>query len=260
MNLGTNAAHAMPSGGVLQVELGPAKPDAGLRLRHPALAQGRWMRLRIADSGVGMEPDVLERAFEPFFSTRPPGEGSGLGLSMVHGIIEGHGGVVEVESVPGAGTRFDILLPTTDEPPASRARETGGSTGGERGCVLLVDDEPAVVTIAQDLLESEGYRVAAFTNPQQAVEGFAANPDAYCVVVTDYTMPNMTGLQLARSVKQLRPDVPVILTTGFAESDVLGPDAQPRLAEVLAKPYGGADLTAAIARAVARAPDAQPGS
>ena len=230
MNLATNALHAMqPAGGTLEVGLGPGPAS-------PAeLPPGRYVHLWVRDTGRGMTPEVLERAFDPFFTTKPPDEGTGLGLAVVHGIIRAHGGTITARSGPGQGTRFDILLPAVApaEPVAAASRDGPGG-GAER--IVLVDDEPALVTLGQRQLERLGYRVRAFTSPADALAGIAADPAAVDLLITDLTMPSMRGTDLARAVQSLRPDLPILLATGYGGAVTSEELQAAGVRDILAKP------------------------
>jgi len=217
VNLCTNAAIAMREhGGILEVGLETVAVDAAFRLAHTDLACGSYLRLSVRDTGCGMTPEVKARVFDPFFTTHKDDGGTGMGLSVVHGIVKSLYGMVSVESEPGEGTTFSVLLPVAqpvDEPAV--ARETATPHGNER--ILFVDDEPSIVAFSRELLGSLGYRVSAYLSSTKALEAFAAAPGAYDLVITDMTMPELTGEALAGKLRELRPDVPVILCTGFSE-------------------------------------------
>jgi len=218
MNLCTNAYHAMrETGGVLEVnlmeeEISTDDVESKLDL-HP----GRYAKLTIKDTGHGMDNVVLEKIFDPYYTTKPIGEGSGLGLAVVHGIVKSSGGKIRVESELGEGTSFHIYFPLIDsgikEPKA--IPEEPVLKGDER--VLLIDDEEAIVFMGQQMLERLGYHVTTRTSSVEALEAFRANPDKYDLVITDMTMPNMTGIDLAPRLLEIRPDIPIIICTGFSE-------------------------------------------
>jgi PAS domain S-box-containing protein len=216
MNLGANAAYAMrPRGGVLTVSLNEAEPDSAVVASHPQLGRRRPVCLTISDTGMGMDSVTRDRIFEPFFTTKPVGEGSGLGLAVVHGIVQTHEGAIVCASEPGAGTTFRIYFPPVDidgiEAPLASAELPQGQ--GER--VLLVDDEEAVVAIASRMLERLGYRPTVFSDSRVALEQLLCTPEAFDVVLTDLTMAGVTGVDLAREARGVRPKLPVIITTGF---------------------------------------------
>ncbi len=237
MNLGTNAWHAMRIGvGRLEVRLSGCFVDAALSARLPRLRPGRHVRLSVADTGTGMSAATLERIFEPFFTTKAPGEGTGLGLAVVHGVVEAHDGAVTVTSREGEGTRVDIYFPADVKgrrarPPASDSLPMGA---GER--VLFVDDEAVLTRLAEQILSRLGYVPAVYTRPLDALARFRDDPAAFDLVITDHTMPALTGLELCRAMLGVRPDLPVILSTGYAA--VLDADEVRRagVVEVLAKP------------------------
>jgi PAS domain S-box-containing protein len=228
MNLCSNAAQAMEdSGGTIRVSLSRINLAPGDEAASAALPPGPYLRLSVEDTGPGIPPDIKDRIFEPFFTTKDPGRGSGLGLSAVHGIAQGHQGAVSLEDLPGGGTVFHVLLPENDmapdqaeEPPAPPI-----TTGHER--VMFVDDEPALAEIARNMLQRLGYQVSTFTSSQQALAAFQEDPRAFDLIITDQTMPGLTGAALAREVKNLRPEIPVIICTGFSHQ--LGPEQARKL-------------------------------
>ncbi|MBP2670871.1 MAG: multi-sensor hybrid histidine kinase [candidate division NC10 bacterium] len=251
LNLCTNAEHAMrPRGGVVDLQLRTVDLDADFAWSHPPLRPGPHVKLTIRDTGHGMPHDVQARIFEPFFTTKPPGEGTGLGLAVVHGIVTGHGGAITVESAPGRGTRFDLYFPRCDEiaaaPPAVQAPLRGQ---GEH--LLLVDDEAALVRLWTVALTDLGYRVTAHTSSRAALEAFRETPDAFDLVITDRTMPQMTGEALAQEILRLRPRLPIILCTGNVP---VAPGARTRplgVSATLLKPVSRLDLSLAIQRLLA---------
>ncbi|MEW6721282.1 MAG: GAF domain-containing protein [Thermodesulfobacteriota bacterium] len=217
INLCTNASLAMKeSGGVLEVSLEDVTPDASFLAVHPELRKGRCVCFTVKDTGCGMTDEVRARIFEPFFTTRKEGEGSGMGLSVVHGIVRSRGGAVTVASEPGKGSTFQVYLPVEQWTGAEeKIREEIPLPGDER--ILFVDDEAMVTQFVERSLGHLGYRISAFTSSRQALERFRANPDAFDLLVTDMTMPEMTGDVLAKMLREIRPDIPVIFCTGFSE-------------------------------------------
>jgi CheY-like chemotaxis protein len=217
MNLCTNAAHAMDkTGGELTVSLKKVDMDAA-SAHDLELSAGPYVRLTIRDTGHGMTPEVMKRIFEPYFTTKELGRGTGLGLSVVHGIVKSHGGAIACTSAPEKGTAFDVYLPELEiglEKSSSR-KETPLPTGSE--CILFVDDEPALAKMFENMLEKLGYRVVTRTSSVEALEIFLANPGEFDLVITDMTMPVMTGDELALKVMKVRPDIPVMLCTGYSE-------------------------------------------
>ncbi|GIX49678.1 MAG: hypothetical protein KatS3mg131_3889 [Candidatus Tectimicrobiota bacterium] len=244
LNLGSNAGHAMrEGGGELEVRLETVQVEAPLAATHPALHPGPYLCLTVRDTGTGMPPQVLERIFDPFFTTKAPGEGTGLGLATVHRIVSDHGGAILVESTPGRGTTFRVYLPRHEGTAASEAAPAALSGGQER--VLFVDDEQALAALGGELLSRLGYQVVVCSDSRAALEVFRAQPQRFDVVVTDQTMPHLTGEALARELRRLRPDIPLILCTGLGFERAEDADA------VLLKPYSAADLAQAIRRALA---------
>ena len=218
MNLCANAAHAMRArGGVLTVKLADRTVDADVAARHPQLKPGAYVCLMVSDTGHGIDEAIQERIFDPYFTTKEPGKGTGLGLAVVQGIVKSCGGTIAVESRPGEGSTFSVFLPHAAGRVAAEIQVVEPLPGGmER--ILFVDDEKSLVDLGKDMLESLGYSVTTKTSSVDALETFRANPDAFDVVITDMTMPTVTGVDLAGSVLSLRPDLPVILCTGFNET------------------------------------------
>jgi CheY-like chemotaxis protein len=217
MNLCSNAAYAMrEEGGVLEVSLADVvfnPVDASL---YPDLQPGPYLKLTVSDTGHGIDRAVMERIFDPFFTTKRPGEGTGMGLAVVHGIVKGYGGAIVVDSEPGKGSTFEVFLPRIEGAFHSEAdSDAPMPTGNER--ILLVDDEEDLVDMVQQMLERLGYSVVAKTNSLEALEVFKAQPEQFALVITDQTMPHMTGADLARELMCIRPDIPIILCTGFSE-------------------------------------------
>jgi PAS domain S-box-containing protein len=218
VNLCTNAAQAMEGKqGLLEVRLSEKSLDSETVGALKDLNHGPYLKLTVSDSGPGMEPAILERIFDPYFTTKEVGKGSGLGLAVVHGIVKRHQGAIEVSSEPGEGTTFTIYLPKIEREAAEQG-SPGLSIpkGSER--ILLVDDEEALAVLEQKMLERLGYSVLAKTGSAEALEIFKAQPHHFDLVISDYTMPQMTGADVAREMIRIRPDIPVILCTGFTES------------------------------------------
>jgi PAS domain S-box-containing protein len=246
MNLCTNAAHAMRAkGGKLSVELAAAVADASLVSRYPDLRPGPYVRLTVSDTGHGIDAAVMERIFDPYFTTKEPGEGTGLGLSVVQGIVKSYGGAITVDSKPGKGSTFHVFLPRIEEVIAPEAGSVElPATGDER--ILFVDDEKALVDLGEQMLAALGYRVTAKTSSAEALETFRAQPDAFDLVITDMTMPAPTGMELAKELMAIRPDIPIILCTGFRDL-VDGKQCKAiGVRELLLKPYLRTDLARTI--------------
>ncbi len=215
MNLCTNAAHAMPAGGPLIIDVAAYEPDAAWRERHPGLPAGKLARLVVRDHGTGMPAEVVERIFEPFYTTKPAGQGTGLGLSVVHGIIREHGGTIEVQSTLGKGTTFTIVLPAAPINGHSEPEPTDDRPKVAR--LLVVEDEEGLGKMQKRLLEGMGYHVTLHVASTDALEEFRSRPDEFDLMVTDNTMPRMTGLQLTAEVHKIRPELPVLMVSGLAE-------------------------------------------
>jgi PAS domain S-box-containing protein len=214
MNLGTNAAHAMrEKGGILEVSLSDVHPEPDA-LSHPELKPGPYILLTVSDTGHGMDRSVMDRIFDPFFTTKISGEGTGMGLSVVHGIVKRHNGALNVSSQVDKGTVFHLFFPRIEDMKKDTPERLPVVSKG-RGRVLFVDDEQTLVELVQQILEYLGYEVIARTNAMEALELFRSQPDRFDLVITDYTMPHMTGIALAREILNIRPDAPIILCTGY---------------------------------------------
>ncbi len=237
VNLCTNAAQALEEkGGAIRVSLSDE--------HSPSAGQGEdeaVLRLVVADDGPGMEPGVLDRIFEPFFTTKGPGRGTGMGLSVVHGVVEALGGTIRVLSRHGEGTRFDVLLPMVRSP---RAREpvAGLPEGGATGTILVVDDEPWLVETLKRALCDYGCEVKGRTRADEALAVFRENPWAFDLVIADQVMPESSGLALAREMAGLRPDLPVVLCTGFSQEIPAEELARSGVRRVIRKPVVTAEL------------------
>ena len=203
--------------GSLRVVLTDADADGGVPFPDTLGEPRFFLRLSVRDTGPGMPPEVMERIFDPFFTTKRPGEGTGMGLAMVHGIVKNHGGAVTVRSAPGAGSEFHVFLPRSEEP-VQRRDDISPMLAPLEGRVLFVDDEKPLGDVGREMLESFGFEVVVRTSSIEALEAFRFRPDAFDLLITDQTMPNMTGMELAREVLQIRPTMPIILCTGFSEA------------------------------------------
>jgi CheY-like chemotaxis protein len=201
--------------GRLGIHLEPFTVDVDFAGAHPSLSEGPYVRLAITDTGHGMDPATLGRVFEPFFTTKGPGRGTGLGLAVVHGIMESHDGAVTAYSQAGEGTAFHLYFPAhpSEAMLADPARPAIPRGDGTR--VLLVDDEPMLAQMGVKMLERLGYAVTSATAPADAVDLFAAHPDAFDLLVTDLTMPGMLGTELAARLLRIKPGLPILLVTGY---------------------------------------------
>ena len=216
MNLCTNASHAMQEkGGVLSVNLSEVELDSSFIVKHFDIKPGSYLKLSISDNGHGMTARVLEHIFDPFFTTKEKGKGTGMGLSVVHGIVKSHNGTIHVYSEPGEGSTFNVYLPIIEKQLEQKIRaEKPIPTGTEH--ILFVDDEESLIKMGKQLFVSLGYDVTTRISSIEALELFKTRPDAFDLVITDLTMPNMTGDELAEKLMAIRPDIPVILCTGFS--------------------------------------------
>jgi PAS domain S-box-containing protein len=218
MNLCANAAQAMgEKGGILTVSLLPADMRDPKLAPNPDLKPGFYIRLSVSDTGPGIEPEIRDRIFEPFFTTKATGEGTGLGLSVVYGIVKNHDGMIYVSSEQGKGATFDIYLPSIERGDAAIEVPEGEEIPGGHERILYVDDDEVLLDLTRLMLESLGYDVTAESNSVEVLGMFLASPEQYDLVITDMTMPIMPGNELAREVLQIRPDIPIILCTGFSE-------------------------------------------
>lgn len=248
LNLATNAKHAMPNeSGVLEVTVKPVSFDESVGKKYPDLEPGNYARIVVSDTGTGIPEQYVDRIFEPYFTTREKGEGTGLGLSIVHGIVKGLKGHIAVYSKPGKGSAFHVYLPLTQE---SRAvlpdrKDKNLPTGNES--ILLVDDEQPLVKMQQQILEGLGYRVTPAVSSLDALETFRSAPDQFDILITDMTIPDMTGENLAKAIKEIRPDVPVILCTGFSRQiDIHREDI--KIEALLTKPVDKTKMAKVIRR------------
>jgi len=217
INLCTNAAYSMrENGGVLEVNLDNIQIDEGEKAAYYGLIPGDYIRLTVNDTGSGIEPEIIERIFDPYFTIKSAGKGNRMGLAVVHRIIKSHGGNITANSEPGKGATFEVVFPVV-EIEAELEIKTSDSIprGTER--ILFIDDEMLIVKIAKQMLYRLGYQVDARISNLEALEVFRKSPDAFDLIITDYTMPNMTGRALAKELMCIRPDIPIILCTGFNE-------------------------------------------
>lgn len=217
MNICTNAAHAMRGRtGILEIVLREVELyDSDVIGKE--LEPGRYQQLIFSDNGCGMTPDVVKRIFEPYFTTKSNDEGTGLGLALVHGIVKSHNGDITVYSEPGKGTTFQVFLPVSKDKSIDDTWVSQDLPGGNER-ILFVDDEQTLADIGKQMLERLGYQVDTRTSSIEALAAFRHHPGKYDLVITDHTMPHLTGLQMAEQLKQIRPDIPVIICTGFSES------------------------------------------
>ncbi len=211
----------------------------------PDLGPGLYLRLSVSDTGCGMDAALLRRVFDPYFTTKGPDEGTGLGLAVVYGIVKDLSGAIAVSSKPGEGTTFDVYFPRTGTTEAPAARPSEPLPTGH-GRVLVVDDEKFIVDMVQEMLETLGYETVARYGSVDALEAFRARPESFDLVVTDLTMPHMTGVDLAKAIFMTRPNIPIILCTGFSETVDENKIKQLGIKELLLKPVSMRDLAVAV--------------
>jgi len=248
MNLGTNACHALDGRpGRIIVALDEVVIGATAARAQAELRAGRYARITVSDTGTGIAAAALERIFEPFFTTKDVGKGSGLGLAVVHGIVQAHGGTITVESRLQEGTTFHIYLPAASSAagaaPSDEAKpDDGGRPAGKVQHVLFLDDEPQLVEAARRLLEHRGYRITGFTRALEALEAVRSDPAGFDVVVTDFLMPDLSGLDVAREIARLRPDLPVVLVSGHLDEGVRAELSSAGVRQMIDKPCSASQL------------------
>lgn len=237
MNLGTNASHAMGDhGGRLSVSLNRVELDESFLEHHRGLKPGTYARLTVSDTGQGMDATVMERIFDPYFTTKQIGEGTGLGLSVVLGIVRNHGGAITVDSQPGAGSAFQVFLPILPCVTASEQRHEEPSPGGTER-ILFIDDEESLAILGKEMLETLGYTVVTTTGSRKALDTFLGDPDGFDLIITDLTMSGLTGVDLARRIVAIRPLVPMILCTGYNDRKQNGEIVRTLFCDCIQKPY-----------------------
>lgn len=248
MNLMKNAADSILSQrGAIDVTLEKAYLDPASR--HSEMKAGPYVRFAVKDAGCGMAPDIMDRIFEPFFTTKAEGKGCGMGLSVVHGVLKSHGGTITAESEPGKGSLFTVFLPVYD------GRSPKEEPSGEKhppmkgmGRILVIDDEEIILSSIRRTLENSGYHVIALKDAMEALEVFAKNPDGFDLVITDLTMPGMTGIELSKKLLSLRSDLPVILSTGYSDAIDEREMKSLGIREMIVKPSNIVELKTAVRR------------
>ena len=254
MNLCANAVQAMRAEGNLDVGLDAVRLEASLAVATSTLPEGSYVRLVVADNGSGIAPGVLARIFDPFFTTKEVGVGTGLGLSLVHGIVTDLGGGIAVESEEGAGSRFTVYLPSLAVVAPPSVRTSRPLVHGEGQTVLLVDDEEALVRLGEETLARLGYEPVGFTSARAALDALAADPGRFDVLLSDEAMPGITGSELGRQARALAPDLPIVLMSGYVTPALVERAHAIGAVEVLAKPLAAHEIARALAAAVAVAP------
>jgi CheY-like chemotaxis protein len=256
INLCTNAAHAMEEdGGKLEIRLDNICLDEEYAETIPNLMHGDYLKISISDTGIGIPPDIIGQIFEPYFTTKSKGKGNGLGLAVVHGIVKSHDGHITVYSEPGKGTTFTVYLPLITEIGESVAEQSGVTIfrGNER--ILFVDDEASIVKMQFQSLGRLGYKVFSTTSSIEALDTFKKAPHDFDLVITDMTMPEMTGDRLAAEIKKIRPDIPIILCTGFSGKTMQHESAELHVNKLLMKPVDKAQMSEAIREVLDKAKD-----
>jgi PAS domain S-box-containing protein len=244
VNLCSNAAHAMQEkGGLLEISL----EDERLHLDDsPDSPPRRYLKLTVNDTGIGMGEEIKKRIFDPFFTTKGPGEGTGMGLAVVYGIVEAHNGIITVHSEPDKGSTFSVFLPKTQSSAAPRTEASGSDIAGGEERLMFIDDEDGIIEMARPMLERLGYKVVSFNDPEAALDAFVKAPGDFDLIITDQTMPKMTGVALAGKLKAVRPDIPVMLCTGYSQT-VSAKEAKARGIEgYVMKPLARKELAEAI--------------
>ena len=248
MNLCANAVQAMAVGGVLSVTLERTDINGARELTHATLAPGHYVCLRVRDTGTGIPAAVLKHIFDPFFTTKRVGEGTGLGLSLVYGIVTDFGGAVDVETREGVGTTFTVWLPACGEVAPCVMDEAGLLPQGNGEAVMIVDDESPLVTVAEEMLAGLGYEPFGFSSSTDALAALCMHPDRYDIVLTDEMMPDMTGTDLARAIRRVRADIPILLMSGYSGWQLTERARSAGVSEVLRKPLVSRDIAEPIAR------------
>jgi PAS domain S-box-containing protein len=248
MNLCTNAVQAMERGGVLGVTVARVRSTQARTLARGTLVAGEYVRLTVTDTGSGIPPEAMERIFDPFFTTKNVGEGTGLGLSLVHGIVADLGGAIEVRSKPGEGTCFEIWLPVAGETVAASSEAAGVLPRGNGETVMIVDDEPQLVELAEEVVARLGYEPVGFVSSTAALQAFLADPHRFDAVLTDEMMPDLAGTELAREIRVLRPSIPIVLMSGRAVPSVVDRATEVGVDEVLRKPLHRREIAESLAR------------
>ncbi|MFT3816135.1 MAG: ATP-binding protein [Rubrivivax sp.] len=257
MNLCTNGLQAMQGqadGGRLRVELAVEDVPSPRALFDATLAPGRYACLTVSDTGSGIAPEVMPRLFEPFFTTKGPQQGTGLGLAVVHGAMADAGGAIDVRSAPGRGSSFALYVPLAQEAPANARPQADAAADplpmGRGQCVLVVDDEPALVELAEEMLASLGYEAFGAASGAQALERVRGEPDRFELVLTDEVMPGMAGTALAAELRRLRPDLPIVLASGYGGPQLERRAAAAGVTVLVRKPLARAELARAVAQAL----------
>ena len=247
LNLVTNAAHAIgDKNGLIEVKVdSPHVSDEEIQL-YSQIAAGHYVRLSVSDNGCGMDAKTLERIFDPFFTTKPSGKGTGLGLSVVHGILAAHSAIVKVYSEPAKGSAFQIYFPAVLDAATPVHTDDRDAPAGRGQHILFLDDEGVLVFVGTMMLEQSGYKVTGQSNGEAALIEFRQRPHTFDAVVTDLSMPAMSGLQFARELRKLRPDIPILMTSGYIDPQDQINAIRLGVRAVLTKPVSRKELLAAL--------------
>jgi len=248
MNLCTNAVHAMKDqGGILELSLKAMAITGKMAKEIPNLKKGKYIILTISDTGHGMDSVTRKRIFEPFFTKKEVGSGSGLGLSVVHGIVNNYDGAITVESEPGTGTIFTLYLPEYEDDGLESSVASRKVAKGDE-YILFVDDEQEITFMGKRMLENLGYKVTVMTDSLAALDEFSSNPNLYSLLVTDQTMPRMLGTELAARVKKIKPEIKIIIITGFVDNLTNEMITEIGISELVIKPLVFSDFSKTIRR------------
>ncbi len=246
INLCTNAAHAMEEdGGTLELNLAAIELDDDATAKYLQISSGRYIQLTVSDTGSGIDPEIKDRIFDPYFTTKKVDKGTGIGLSVVHGIVKDHAGTISVYSEPNKGTTVKVLFPVIDEKPVLEKVTPEELPKGNES-VLFIDDEKAMVKMGQQILERLGYQVESGTNPVEALERFRLNPNHFDLVITDMTMPQMAGDKFAKEILKMQPDMPIILCTGYSEKITRESAGEIGIRKYIEKPLNKHEISIAI--------------
>ncbi len=252
INLCSNAVAAMDENGLLEVSLAEVNLDTKDFGSRPGMIPGTYIRLSVKDNGPGINPDDLNRIFDPFFTTRDAGKGTGMGLSVVHGIVTNHGGMISVDSKPGTGSTFHAYFPTAAGRTGAKDNKPESEYAGDEH-ILFVDDEEDLVSIGARMLELHGYQVTEMTDSLEALEAFRSAPDIFDLVLTDQTMPNMTGVELASRLLEIRDNIPIILCTGYSSKISDDEAKEIGISDFFMKPYNMNQIIQVVRRVLDKA-------
>lgn len=250
MNLCTNAIQAMPHGGMVSVQLVRKTVTLPQVLSHTQLPAGNYLALTVSDQGKGISPEVMERLFEPFFTTRSADSGTGLGLAVVHGVVAEFNGAIDVKSKPLQGARFTLYFPECTDVLASATPLLPSAPCGAGQTLLVVDDEPGLVAMAEEILGNLGYRTVGFIDPMAALQALRDEPERFSAVMTDEVMPALTGIQLTHAVRQFAPQLPILMVSGYGGALLAQRATEAGISRLLTKPLQRADLARALSELV----------